>query len=104
MISTEEFDKSVEHLQRDDSVIPVGSYCYKITSALPPEVEGGLPRLLVYRCPYWAAFPVGDGTDAVYGYCALNQAGDWQKEIGGLLFDQVKNCGVKEYRCPIIEE
>lgn len=67
----------------DVSVIPPGPYCY-----VWPD-EG-------FRCcPFWDKRPEhGTQND---GYCHLLEIGDWM--IGfGLLWDQVKECGINDRR------
>jgi len=75
-------------------VIPKGDYCYKLKEVIYPE-DGSKPILKTKRCPYWCwdeRFP----NDEV-GYCKLLQIGDRDGNSGGLLFDQVKECGVNNY-------
>jgi hypothetical protein len=59
-------------VSKDISVIPQGFYCYD---------DKGV-------CPYWSRRDEG-------GYCAYLEKGDWQIE-GGLLWDQVKECGIDD--------
>ena len=59
--------------------IPPGPYCYRYARG-----RG--------KCPWWSL-----NEDKPYqenGYCAYLEAGDW--EHGGLLWDQVKECGINE--------
>jgi len=71
-------------------VIPPGPYCYFGCRGTP-----------TYRpCPYW-------GMDAIYpavGTCALMGVSD--RTIGGvgMLFDQVKECGLRQEACADSEE
>lgn len=44
------------------------------------------------RCPYWSRNP--DKHQQESGYCAYAEYGDWQHGGFGLLWDQVKECGV----------
>lgn len=57
----------------DKTKIPNGLYCYDNSGV----------------CPYWTIVP--DRPQMENGYCAYLGAGDWQ--FGGLLWDQVKECG-----------
>lgn len=66
-------------LEKSTSVIPGGPYCHVGRSAI---------------CPYWAMDPTKEEQDN--GYCAFMGKGDWQHDGIGLLWDQVKECGVKD--------
>jgi len=60
----------------DINEIPEGPYCYRGD----------------HICPYWSKsmeHPYQEN-----GYCALLGKGDW--EIGGLLWDQCKECNIKD--------
>lgn len=65
--------------EASDALIPVGIYCTGETG----------------RCPFWAktrALP-----DHLAGYCARLRRGDWSDhDRFGLLWDQVKECGLRE--------
>lgn len=66
-------------LEQAKSLIPEGTYCYS---------ADGL-------CPFWERnkqFP-----EQANGYCHFLNHGDWQEKGLGLLWDQCKECGVKEY-------
>lgn len=62
----------------DINAIPEGPYCYG------PNWE---------PCPYWSKSPFHPYQEN--GYCALLGKGDWELE-GGLLWDQCKECGIKD--------
>lgn len=81
-------------LNGDTSVIPTGPYCYNITGP-SYEDEAGNIRIPAKTCPYWASKLLEDG-DKV-GYCAHLKCADDDEEPGwGLLFDQVKECGIND--------
>ena len=68
-------------------IIPYGNYCYTIIGE-----ECG--RIKIIQCPYW-----GMSKRRPYqlnGYCLLTGDCDWLENIQGLLWDQVKTCGIKE--------
>ena len=62
----------------DESKIPNGMYCYD---------DNGI-------CPYWSLREDKPYQDN--GYCAFMKEGDWDIDGVGLLWDQVKECGVNE--------
>lgn len=66
------FDKSTD-------VIPEGIYCHVGRSTF---------------CPYWGRNPNQEEQND--GYCAFLGKGDWEHDGIGLLWDQVKECGVKD--------
>jgi hypothetical protein len=65
---------------RPEEVVPKDTvYCYEGRS---------------YRCPFWRkAYDLPDQNN---GYCAHLRWGDWQGSGTGLLWDQVKECGINE--------
>lgn len=72
--------------------IPKGDYCYKIRKIV--YRKDGMPILKTRRCPYWCwdeKYP-----EEEVGYCKLLGYGDMDGN-GGLLFDQIKECGINEY-------
>lgn len=88
----------------DHSQIPQGHYCYTIINIeygpktevtkkmaeLFGEEDRGEVTLRTKVCPYWGrdeAHPYGEN-----GYCTLTGKKDWVD--GGLLWDQVKECGI----------
>lgn len=80
----------VIHAERE---IPRGMYCYKPVEA--PSVKNGM-RYRVKRCPFWGKDE--NRHDQESGYCSYLKKGDWMTEAEGgtfLLWDQVKECGVK---------
>jgi hypothetical protein len=70
-------------------LIPKGMYCY---SALHVDEKTGV--LKIRLCPYWDLKK--ERPDQVNGYCHLLKKGDWDLSGGGLLWDQVKECGINE--------
>lgn len=59
---------------KDVEVIPKGTYCYRENI-----------------CPYWGSNKKKQNQSN--GYCRFLRSGDWQENAGGLLWDQVKECG-----------
>lgn len=66
------------------TIIPPGPYCY--------TYEGEHYR----RCPYWSRHPKKREMDS--GYCSALEMGDWMHRSLGLLWDQVKECGLNKRR------
>lgn len=84
--------RRAQELDRDPSVIPDGTYCY--SRGHIERGEDGLPVMKAVPCPYWsldAGRPQQEG-----GYCAYLDMGDWEGPGIGLLWDQVKECGVRD--------
>lgn len=50
---------------------------------------------LCYNCPFWDK----DETKPIQmnGYCHYLKRGDWEENRYGLLWDLVKECGIKDY-------
>jgi hypothetical protein len=98
--------------------IPKGTYCYKIIKIIYPK-DGSYPYHKIKICPYWdkiKEFPEQDN-----GYCHWLERGDFDydlndefhfldeniiKEVNkkykrktghGLLWDQCKECHLREY-------
>ncbi len=65
-------------MEKDKSLIPKGVYCYD---------EKG-------TCPYWDLRE--DKPDQDNGYCNFLKCGDWESRVMGLLWDQCKECGIKD--------
>ncbi len=78
-------------MPKDRSKIPTGYYCYQ--SAIIDGIR------TVQVCPYWSIRH--DKEPKENGYCSYLERGDW--EIGGLLWDQVKECGENQ-RDPTIKD
>ena len=71
---------SIELVQILHKLIPPGIYCHY-----------GLD----YICPFWAI--QADKLNQENGYCHYLQRGDWDRDGGGLLWDQCKECGINEF-------
>ena len=71
-----------------EKYIPFGHYCYKGTGEINPETHG---RIII-SCPFWD-YDDERGEQSC-GYCHLLKKGDWEDEVFGLLWDQVKSCNV----------
>ena len=75
-------------------VIPKGDYCYKIKKINKNNLQNNMPVIEMKLCPYWC-------WDKRYlneeiGYCKYLKLGDKDNEGSGLLWDQVKECGIKK--------
>ena len=77
-------------------VVPKGDYCYKLKKVIYDKQTNGMPVLKIKKCPYWCwdeRYP-----DEEIGYCKYLGIGDKDKSSSsGLLFDQIKECGIKYY-------
>jgi hypothetical protein len=83
-----------------ESVIPEGCYCYWHIKDSGRKTKEGLPILESDFCPYW---DIDDSRpEQMNGYCWYMEIGDWEDGGGGLLWDQCKECGIKDY--DLIEE
>lgn len=67
--------------------IPVGIYCYRIK-----EIINNGQRILTKVCPFW--HHRSDKPDQLNGFCSMLNKGDWEDNASGLLWDQVKECGI----------
>jgi len=84
--------------------IPRGGYCYKMLKLMPPKKGMNLPYLKTRRCPYWDM--IDEAPHQEDGYCHWLECSDAPvfDEDGkmiegcGLLWDQVKECHIKEER------
>jgi len=65
-------------------LIPEGEYCYT------RDTDGK-----IQRCPFWDIFKQMPKQDN--GFCHFLNEGDWQSEGISLLWDQCKECGIKNY-------
>jgi len=74
------------------SVIPYGDYCYR-HSGIVERIPGCFPRFKVDVCPYWDIDE--DQHEQSNGYCWYIEKGDWEEDGTFLLFDQCKECGIK---------
>lgn len=79
-------------MTKDKSAIPHGDYCYSIIEE-PSEQNNW--RLKTKACPYWSLREGQEEGDN--GYCSFLESGDWEAPSGGLLWDQVKECGTNTY-------
>lgn len=91
--TVEAANKRAEELNRDESVIPPGMYCYSRKSGWKAD-EHGNPYFETEVCPYWASHPNKDEQES--GYCAFLQRGDWEDEGFSLLWDLCKECSVND--------
>jgi hypothetical protein len=73
---------------KDETKIPFGDYCYTVKEVVyDPKC-----RIKINICPYWCK--VENKPEQMNGYCRFLERGDWESESFGLLFDQVKECGI----------
>jgi len=76
-------------MSKPEDLIPDGYYCYTIKS-----IDKTTGKMKTKICPYWS-IRVGKPNQE-NGYCAYLDWGDWDMESSfTLLWDQVKECGVK---------
>lgn len=71
----------------DITQIPEGDYCYTLLAI----VRNGR-GMKIKTCPYWELML--DKPEQDNGYCHYLKYGDWEHNGLGLLWDQVKECGV----------
>lgn len=67
--------------------IPRGYYCYTWIKG-PTEKDHGKTK----NCPFWSLSLEKEDQDN--GYCSLLKIGDWHENSNGLLWDQIKLCGI----------
>ena len=76
-------------------IIPKGDYCYRYKFIfLNKKQKHRFP--MIKSCRYWGwdkRYPLED-----VGYCKYLKIGDKDKNSQGLLFDQIKECGINEYK------
>lgn len=71
--------------------IPRGLYCY--TPIEYPTVKNHF-RMKIKKCPFWSFNPEQHKQEN--GYCSYLKQGDWMEDGTFLLWDQCKECGIKE--------
>lgn len=64
------------------------SYCYKTLRGKDGSIEK------IKSCPWWSKNSKVDLQES--GYCKYLGFGDWQEKYPTLLWDMVKECGLKE--------
>ena len=72
--------------------IPYGLYCY--------SVHNTKHGALLYKCPYWSVDE--DMPKQLNGYCSFLGEGDWDQKHISLLWDQCKECDVKDSKDHLI--
>jgi hypothetical protein len=82
-------DAAHARLAGDTSVIPEGMYCYSRKG-----FDAESLTLKLEPCPYWGHDPARGEQQS--GYCAHLRAGDWEEGGTMLLWDMVKECGVRD--------
>lgn len=79
-----------------ESLIPAGLYCYTVVPS--DNLEASDSTLRIRPCPYWSInreARAAHGTQSS-GYCSYLRTGDWMENGTLLLWDQVKECGLKD--------
>ena len=77
-------------MMKIEDLIPKGIYCYE-SGKWGPEIQC---YTLQNVCPFLRSFPTRHEQER--GYCLLDHHGDWNEQGFGLLWDQVKECGINE--------
>lgn len=77
-------------IARAEALIPAGLYCYTVVDT--PETNG-TDRMRIKCCPFWEHR--ADQPEQENGYCRYLKQGDWEAKHWSLLWDQVKECGIK---------
>lgn len=81
-----------------ESLIPKGPYCYERLEPSSDE-NGSLIFKSVKPCPFRSInedFVDESGSIQMAGYCSYLKLGDWMDNGTMLLFDAVKECGIKD--------
>lgn len=76
-----------------ESLIPEGDYCYRPDTSPAAAEAYQRGRFRIVRCPFWILR--SDLAEQANGYCSYLKLGDWMEDGTFLLWDQVKECGVK---------
>lgn len=79
------------HRHKDESLIPEGVYCYTRRKVV---MKNGSSISFTEQCPYWSVDE--SKPRQLNGYCSFLEEGGWDSEGVSLLWDQVKECGIKE--------
>lgn len=74
--------------------IPKGEYCYTIKKIMKNQ-QDGRPQIKIKTCPFWRIDK--NQPEQMNGYCDFLKKGDWEENGTFLLWDQVKECGIKHY-------
>ena len=87
--------------------IPKGYYCYsnltvgykpadeihvKLSEIFGEPTSSVMPVFHTTNCPYWGSDPNQESQNS--GFCTFLNTRDWDDSSGGLLWDQVKDCGI----------
>lgn len=75
---------------KDESIIPRGHYCYTSDEEKNANKDKDDHAFYTKACPYWST--IRNGEEQSDGYCSFLEMGD--DEIAGLLWDQIKECGI----------
>lgn len=89
-VMTSEELKSLK-IKKNKSMIPENpSYCYK---SIEQSKENPMVFPITELCTYWRI--ASDKPKTLNGYCLFLKKGDWEEDGTMALFDQLKNCGIK---------
>ncbi|GBG14870.1 urease accessory protein UreF [Novimethylophilus kurashikiensis] len=77
-----------------ETLIPVGQYCYKQGTVRGWEVGADGVERQTGLCPFWSL--KSDAPGQCNGWCSYLKTGDMEEDGTTLLFDQCKECGVKD--------
>lgn len=83
---------------RAESLIPRGQHCYTRLPDLSGPSLGNHGMSLVKPCPFWGIDAAAEKTHGRQesGYCGYLKSGDWMEAGASLLWDQVKECHIKD--------
>lgn len=77
-----------------ESLIPEGLYCYRPDpSPAATEARRAGRNYPILPCPFWSMRT--DLPEQSNGYCSYLKSGDWMEDGTFLLWDQVKECGIR---------
>lgn len=84
-----------------ETFIPKGSYCYESLSLVVNDPSEGVFTLkavnpCTFRSINQAQVAIDEGSYQSAGYCSYLKVGDWMDTGLGMLWDSVKECGVKD--------
>lgn len=79
---------------RAESLIPRGPYCYKPGTIRGWEVGADGVERPTGRCPFWSL--KADASEQENGWCSYLKTGDMEEGGTFLLWDQCKECGIKD--------
>lgn len=78
-------------ITRAEALIPRGEHCYRPLPEAEQPADGLHQHLCA--CPFWWRDPAHE--PQANGYCRYLRQGDWEAQGISLLWDMVKECGIK---------